>query len=45
MLLLTTNEATQTHKVPTNFVLNVTQPIQHVDHPSGPPAYATAIQA
>ena len=42
--MLATNDATPIHKVPTNFVLNLTQPIQGVDHPSGPQAYATANQ-
>ena len=44
MLTLTTNNATPTHKVPTNFVLNPTEPIQGADRPSGPQAYATASQ-
>ena len=44
MLLLTTNDATPTHKVPTNFELNLTQPIQGADHPSGPQACAMANQ-
>ena len=34
-LVLTTNDATPTHKVPTNFVLDPTQPIQGADRPSG----------
>ena len=41
MLTLTTNNATPTHKVPTNFVLNLMQPIQGADRPSGPQACAT----
>ena len=44
MPMLITNNATPTHKVPTNFVLNLMQPVQGEDHPSGPQAYATAIQ-
>ena len=42
--MLTTNDATPTHKVPTNFVLNLTQPIQGADRPSGPQACATPNQ-
>ena len=38
------NDATPTHKVPTNFVLNPTQPIQGADRPSGPQACATVVQ-
>ena len=44
MLTLTINDATPTHKVLTNFGLDLTQPIQGADHPSGPQAYAMAIQ-
>ena len=44
MLTLATNDATPTHEVPTNFVLNLAQPIQGADHPSGPQACATAVQ-
>ena len=44
MLTLTTSDATPTHVVPTNFVLNPTQPIPDADRPSGPEACATAIQ-
>ena len=44
MLTLTTNNAIPTHEVPTNFVLNPTQPIQGADHPSGLQACATADQ-
>ena len=44
MLTFTTNNATPIHKAPANFVLNLTQPVQGADHPSGPQAYATAIQ-
>ena len=40
----TANDATPTHKVLTNFVLNPTQPIQGADHPSGPQAYLTVTQ-
>ena len=42
--MLTTNDATPTHEVLTNFVLNPTQPIQGADCPSGPQAYAQASQ-
>ena len=38
--MLTTNDTTPTHKVPTNFVLNHKQPIQGADRPSGPQACA-----
>ena len=41
---LTTNDATPTHKVLTNFILNLTQPIRDADRPSGPQAYATVVQ-
>ena len=44
MLTLTTNDATPTHNVPTNFVLGLTQPILGADRPSGPQACAMAIQ-
>ena len=44
MLAPTTNDATPTHKVPTNFVLDPTQPIQGADRPSGPQACVTANQ-
>ena len=44
MLALTTNDATLTHKVLTNFVFDPTQPIQSADHPGGPQACATADQ-
>ena len=43
-LPLTTNDATPAHKVLTNFVLNLTQPIQGADHPSGPQACVTVVQ-
>ena len=43
-LMLAANDATLTHKVLTNFALNLTQPIPGADHPSGPQACATAIQ-
>ena len=43
-LTLTTNDATPTHEVPTNFVLNLTQLIQGASRPSGPQACATANQ-
>ena len=39
-----TNDATPTNEVPTNFLLNPTQPVQVTDHPSGPQAYARASQ-
>ena len=44
MLTPTTNDATQTHEVPTNFELNPLQPIQGADRPSGPKACATPSQ-
>ena len=44
MLTLTISDTTLTHKVPTNFVLNPTQPIQGADHPNGPQACAMANQ-
>ena len=44
MLMLATNNATLTHKVPTNFVPKLTQPKQGSDCPSGLQAYATAVQ-
>ena len=40
----TANDATPTHEVLTNFVLNLAQPKQGADHPSGLQAYATAVQ-
>ena len=40
-LMPATNDATPTHKVPTNFVLDPTQPIQGADRPSGLQACAT----
>ena len=40
MLTLTTNDATPTHEVPTNFVLDPTQSIWGADRPSGPQACA-----
>ena len=43
-LVPTTNNATPTHKVPTNFVLNPAQPKQGADRPSGLQAYAMASQ-
>ena len=43
-LALTTNDATPTHKVLTNFVLNLMQPIQGADLPSGPQACAMVVQ-
>ena len=45
MLALTVNNATPIHKVPTNFLLNPTQPAQGADRPGGPQACAKAIQA
>ena len=44
MLTLTTNNAILIHKVPTNFVLDLMQPIPGADRPNGPQACATAIQ-
>ena len=44
MLTLTTNDATQTHKVSTNFVLNLTRAKRDVDHPSGLQPCVKAIQ-
>ena len=43
-LTLTANDATPTHEVLTNFVLDPTQPIQGADRPSGPQACATVVQ-
>ena len=43
-LVLTTNDATPTHEVLTNFVLDPTQPIQGADRPGGPQACATPNQ-
>ena len=43
-LTLATNDAIPTHKVPTNFVLDPTQPIQGADRPSGLQACATPNQ-
>ena len=43
-LKLTTSNTTPTHKVLTNFVLSLRQPIQGADHPSGPQACATPNQ-
>ena len=42
--MLTINDVTPTHKVPTNFVLDPTQPIRGADRPSGLQAYATVAQ-
>ena len=42
--MLTTNNATPIHKIPTSFVLDLMQPVQGADHPSGPQAYAMASQ-
>ena len=44
MFALTTNNATATHKVPSNLALNLMLPIQGADRPSGLQAYAMAIQ-
>ena len=44
MLTPTANDTTPTHKVPTNFVINLTQPIRGADRPSGLQAYATVVQ-
>ena len=41
--MLTTNDATLTHEVPTNFALNPMQPKRGADHPSGLQACAMAI--
>ena len=40
----TINNATPTREVLTNFVLSLTQPIQGADRPSGPQAWAMAVQ-
>ena len=40
----TTNDATPTHEVTANFVLDLSQPVQDADHPNGPQAYAMANQ-
>ena len=42
--MLTINDATPNHKVPANFALDLTQPIQGADHPSSPQACAMANQ-
>ena len=42
--MFATNYITPTHKVLTNFILDLVQPVQGADHPSGPQAYATANQ-
>ena len=42
--MLATNNATPTHEVLNNFVLDPTQPIQGADRPSGPQACATPNQ-
>ena len=42
--MLAANDATPTHKVPTNFVLSLAQPIRGADRPSGLQAYATVVQ-
>ena len=44
MLTLATSNATPTHVLLTNFVLNLTQPKQGADRPSGLQACATANQ-
>ena len=44
MLMLTTSDATPTHEVPTNFVLDLMQPIRGADRASGLQACITAIQ-
>ena len=44
MLTLTINDATPTHEVPTNFVFDLTQPIQGADHPGSPLTCAMANQ-
>ena len=44
MLAPTTNDATPTHEVFTNFVLNPMQPKRGADRPSGPQVCAMAIQ-
>ena len=43
-LKLATNDATPTHKVPTNFILNPAQPKQGADRPNGLQAYVMAVQ-
>ena len=42
--MLATNDATPIHEVPTNLVLNLMQPVQSADRPSGPRACTKAIQ-
>ena len=44
MLTPTTNDTTPTHKVLTNFVPNLTQPVKGADRPSGPQACAEVSQ-
>ena len=43
-LTLAINDATPTQKVPTNFVLNLAQPIRGAVRPSGLQAYAMVVQ-
>ena len=40
--VLTINDATPTHEVLANFVLDLTQPIQGADHPGDPQACTMA---
>ena len=44
MLTIITNNAILIHKVSTNFVIDLAQPAQGIDRPSGPQAYAEADQ-
>ena len=44
MPALTINDATPTHEVPINFVLDLAQPVQGADRPSDPQACVKAIQ-
>ena len=44
MLTFTTDNATPTHKVPTNFALDFMQPEQGADRPSGLQAHTIASQ-
>ena len=42
--MLATSDATPTYKVPTNFSLDPTQPVQGSDHPGGLQACVVASQ-
>ena len=44
MLTFMAKNATQAHKVPTNFVLDLMEPGLGADYPIGPQACAKAIQ-